>query len=85
MKESKESIEEEKAESLAEQKKEEMSGSEVPIPEEFQKQTHALLHKANKHQVKHVHDVAYAREAELNKSDKHSKAPLEFSTADMPS
>jgi len=48
----------------------------VMVSEEFQKQAHQLLHKASKHEVKHVHDRAYAREDELRQQeqDKEPKA-----------
>lgn len=64
----------------------------VTVPEEFQQQTHQLVHKANKHQLAHVRDRVYAREDELRneeakssgKEGSKSKGPEIMSSSDMP-
>jgi hypothetical protein len=41
----------------------------VTVSEDFQKQAHALIHKASKHELKHIHDKAYTREDELRQAE----------------
>lgn len=61
----------------------------VTVSEEFQKKAHELMHKATKHEVKHLHDKAYAREDELRQEEDKKKSPKgkvkEFSSEAMPS
>ena len=68
---------EEYAESSKVEASEVADGTEVPIPEEFQKQVQALLKGANKQQLRHVQDCCNEC---LNGMDKEA----EFSTEDMP-
>lgn len=92
--ESQETQADEDAETPAQQEKEMKEGTEqhpdgVVVSEEFQQKAHQLLHKASKHEVKHVHDRAYAREDELRKEEESKKpskgqVPNEYSAADMP-
>ena len=56
------------------------STPEVPVSEEFQKATHALLSKANKHHVMHVRNAVNMQEDKLRREEK----PDELSDADMP-
>lgn len=60
----------------------------VTVSEEFQKHAHEMTHKGTKHEMKHLHDRAYAREDELRKEEDAKKKPKdteEFSSSDMPS
>jgi len=75
--ESTETLSKENAESPEIESKEVADGTEVPIPEEFQKQVQALLKGANKQQLRHVQDCCNEC---LNGMDKEA----EFSTEDMP-
>lgn len=72
------------------QKPEEPSDTDkgVTVSEEFQKKAHELIHKASKHELKHVHDRAYSREDELRKAEEmknKKESPDEFSMAEAPS
>ena len=66
-----------------------MDGEGVMVPEEFQKKVHHLTKKASKHELKHLHDRAYAREEELrmeeeSKKNKKGNKPEKFSTSEAP-
>ena len=52
----------------------------VPVSEEFQKATHKLLSKANKHHVMHVRNAVNTQEDKLRREEK----PDELSAKDMP-
>ena len=67
----------ENAESSEIESKEVAGGTEVPIPEEFQKQVQALLKGANKQQLRHVQDCCNECLNGMNKEE-------EFSTKEMP-
>jgi hypothetical protein len=60
----------------------------VVISEDFQKRTHELVHKADKHELHHVRDRVYDREDALRKAEEAKKPkekyPSVMSTADMP-
>ena len=56
------------------------STDEVPVSEEFQKATHALLAKANKHHVMHVRNAVNTQEDKLRREEK----PDELSDSEMP-
>ena len=63
-------------------------GEGVTVSEEFQKKAHGLIHKASKHEAKHLRDRVSAREDELRQEEMKSqkgKTPSEFSASDMPS
>jgi len=75
--ESTETLSKENAESSEIESKEVAGGTEVPIPEEFQKQVQALLKGANKQQLRHVQDCCNECLNGMNKEE-------EFSTEDMP-
>ena len=55
----------------------------VVVPEEFQKQVHALVNKAPKEHLDHIRARVSAREDELRKEEM-SKKPDKFSTDGMP-
>jgi len=87
--ESKETAKDEKKESPAKQKEEQAEGTEgVVLPEEFQKEAHALVQKAtSRHHTAHIHRLVNDKEDEIMKagSAKSHKVPQEYSTAGMPS
>ena len=60
----------------------------VMVSEDFQKKAHQLVHKASKHEIRHLHDRASAREEELRKEDEakkpKSKTPETFSAESEP-
>lgn len=60
----------------------------VTVSEEFQKRAHELVSGATKHEMKHLHDKAYAREDEMRKEEemknKKANGDKEFSSSDMP-
>jgi len=65
------------------------STSEVPVSEEFQKHAHKLVSKANKHHLSHLQSKISDRHdeirAEEKMSEKKSKVPEKFDTAEAPS
>jgi hypothetical protein len=81
-------------ETPAQQAKEKNEGTEqhpqtaesgVVVSEEFQKAAHKLIHKASKHEVKHIHDRANMRDEELRKeqqAQEETAKPSEFSAAE---
>lgn len=66
----------------------ENAGEGVDVSEEYQKKVHELTHKANKHELKHLHSKAYDREDELrreeNKKAKDGEKSGEFNDSEMP-
>ena len=70
---------------------EQASDEGVDVPESFQQQAHALIHKATKPQLDHVSAKVSARhseisKAEMEKSSKGAKGKVgSFSTEGMPS
>lgn len=68
------------------------TGSEgVDISEDYQKQAHAITHKASKHELSHLRSKMNNREDEIRQSEQDEIAkdqksgPKEFSSSDMPS
>ena len=57
------------------------STDEVPVSESYQKATHALLNKANKHHVMHVRNALNTQEDKLRREEK----PDTLSDSEMPS
>jgi hypothetical protein len=79
-----ESPEDERLETTEQQKQEKQKGEEahedsfkegVTVPEEFQKQVHALIAGADKHKLAHIRDRVFEEEDRLRRleQEKHSK------------
>lgn len=89
----KEDIKDDKEQSEVPDTKQQLSGESdegVHVTEEYQKQAHALIGKADKHQVAHVRSRVNDREEELRKAemkkDKPSKGkPEVFDATSSPS
>jgi nitrous oxide reductase len=86
-----ESPEMEKEEYAENGDKEPSTNQGVDISEEFQQHAHQLVHKANKHELKHLHSKAYDREEELRKEEmasgkktKKGSSPETFSVESAP-
>ena len=89
--ESKETSADEKKESPAKQKKEQEEGTEmhdsngVVLPEQFQKDAHALISKAHtRHHTAHVRRLVDEKDDEHRKKESKNKIPNEYSTSEMP-
>lgn len=59
-------------------------GNGVIVSEDYQKQAHGMIHKANKHQLNHIRSRISDREDELRKQEQGKNKPAEFNSADMP-
>ena len=79
--ESTESPAEEYAESSKEEASEVAEGTEIPLPEKFQRSVQSLLKGANKQQLRHVQDCCNECLDGMAKEEREE----EFSTKDMPS
>jgi len=64
------------------------STDEVPVSEEYQKRSHELTSKANKHHLSHLRSKISDREdeirAEERMAEKKSKVPEKFDTQEAP-
>jgi hypothetical protein len=62
--------------------------SGVMVSEDFQKKAHALISKASKHEVKHIHDRANMREDEIRQDEMGkkpgAKTPETYDSSAMP-
>jgi hypothetical protein len=89
-----ETPDEEASESPEEQDQELENGTEihnnagVTVSEDFQKKAHHLVHKATRHELRHLSDKISSRHEELAKEEEETpqkgKAPKVYSSEGMP-